>query len=317
MNKVLIFGINGFVGGYLTKEFLNYGYEVYGSSRVGETRQKNEYVSTYVCDLLDGDQVKNVISEVNPDIIVNLAGRSSVGISWRIPRNTIEVNVCGALNILEAVRTCDMDSKVMLIGSSEEYDISDTPINESMSIRATNPYGISKATLEGFATSYRERYGMDIFFVRAFNHTGIGQTDSFVIPSWCKQAAAISGSGAPGVMSIGNLDIVRDFSNVKDIVRAYRLILEHNDSKKIYNVGSGKATALKDIMEYLCSLSKQPIELSVNPKLIRPVENQYICCDRSELTKDTGWEPEYDIFDTVKEIFEHYEKIYIKGRSDM
>ncbi len=306
MKNVLIFGINGFVGSYLAAEFYANGYEVYGSSRIGGMKRIEKCAGMSICDLLDADQVKNVICEVNPEIIVNLAGRSSVGISWRIPKNTLEVNVCGALNILEAIRTCDLDCKVLMIGSSEEYDASDYALTEDSPLNATNPYGISKVTLEGFARMYRERYGMKVYFVRSFNHTGVGQTDSFVIPSWCKQAAQISVSGKPGVLNVGNLEIVRDFSNVKDVVKAYRLILEKTDGTNTYNVGSGQAISLKKILEYICKLSDQKIEIVVDPKLIRPVENSYICCDHTLLTEDTGWEPTYSIYDTTEEIFNYY-----------
>lgn len=305
MKKVLIFGINGFVGKYLSKEFLDNGYEVVGSSRMGQYPLK-DLSASYVCDILDSDQVKNVISETAPDIIVNLAGRSSVGISWRIPRNTVEVNVCGSLNILEAIRTCDMDCKVQLIGSSEEYDEAKVLLNESMPLKATNPYGISKMMLEHFAEIYRQHYGMKVYFVRAFNHTGIGQTDTFVIPSWCRQAAAISLSGRDGKMTVGNLEIIRDFSDVRDVVRAYRLIVESNKPEEVFNVGSGRALSLKEIIDYIRELSKQSIQLEMDTKLIRPIENSVICCDHSKITRMLGWEPEYDIFDTIKEIFEYY-----------
>lgn len=307
MKRALVFGVNGFVGKYLTREFLNNGYEVYGSSRMGQ-HPLNNISTTYICDILDADQVKNVISEVAPDIIINLAGRSSVGIFWRIPRNTVEVNVCGSLNILEALKTYDLDCKVLLVGSSEEYDKATVPISEYMPLKATNPYGISKMMLERFAEIYRQHYNMKIYFVRSFNHTGIGQTDTFVIPSWCRQAAEISESGSSGIMTVGNLDIIRDFSDVRDIVRAYRLIIESDDCEKVFNVGSGRAISLREIVEYIKSLSKQPIYLKTNSKLIRPIENDIIYCDRTQITKTLGWEPEYDIFDTIKEMFEYYEK---------
>lgn len=306
MKNILVFGINGFVGKYFAQEFYNNGYEIYGCSRIGNAASYDKCAEMRVCDLLDADQVKNVICEVNPDIIVNLAGRSSVGISWKIPRNTLEVNVCGALNILETVRSCDMDCKVLLIGSSEEYDISNTPIDESHSLKATNPYGISKLALESFAITYRERYGMPVYFVRAFNHTGIGQTDSFVIPSWCKQAAEISRSKKSGQLQVGNLEIIRDFSDVRDIVRAYRLILEKTDGKNVYNVGSGNGVKLRNILDYICGLSEQEITVTVNPKLIRPIENGYICCDNSLLRKDTGWTPEHNIYETIGDMFNYY-----------
>lgn len=307
MKKALIFGANGFVGKYLARELFSNGYDVYGATRRNPPEtSNNKFEATYVCDLLDYDQVKNVISIVVPDVVINLAGRSSVGISWRIPRNTIEVNVCGAINLLEAIRSCGIDCKVLMIGSSEEYDSSNCALHEDMRLSASNPYGISKLMLEQFITLYRNHYGMKLYYVRSFNHTGIGQTDSFVIPSWCRQAACISLSGEPGVMKVGNLDIARDFSDVRDVVRAYRMIIESDDYNQVYNVGSGKMFLLKDILSAITSLSDQPIEVVVDPKLIRPAENKIICCDNSLLKKRLGWAPQYSIFDSVNEIYNYF-----------
>ncbi|MBR6469946.1 MAG: GDP-mannose 4,6-dehydratase [Lachnospiraceae bacterium] len=304
MKKALVFGMDGFVGDHMARELTANGYEVYASSSHGN--KLNTYDGWYGCDLTDADQVKNVIAEVSPTHIVNLAGQSNVGISWKIPRRTVESNVCGPLNILEAIHQCELDCDVMMIGSSEEYGISDSDLSESDKLDASNPYGISKEMLEKFCFLYRERYKMRIHYVRSFNHTGIGQNDNFVIPSWCKQVAAISLSGRPGELSVGNLDIIRDFSNVKDIVRAYRLILESDDCNTVYNVGSGVGIPLRKILDYIVSLCEYPVEVKVDPKLIRPIENPRICCNSDLLKERLGWKPEYDIFRTVKEIYDFY-----------
>ncbi|WP_022761019.1 GDP-mannose 4,6-dehydratase [Butyrivibrio sp. AD3002] len=305
MKKVLIFGVGGFVGSHLATEFKNHGYDVYGSDRMS-VHAIPDVDGTFVCDLNDTDSVKSIIALVRPTHIVNLAAVSNVGISWKIPRTTVDVNVCGSLNILEAVKDLDLDIKVLLVGSSEEYDITYGAINEETRLQARNPYGISKIMLEQFATLYREHYDMKVFHVRAFNHTGLGQTDSFVIPSWCKQVADISKSGKPGVMRVGNLNVSRDFSNVKDIVRAYRLIIESEKYNEVYNVGSGQSVSLKDLLDYIIGLSSQPITVETEPKLVRKGENPVICCDHSKITKDLGWEPEYNIFDTAKEVYDYY-----------
>lgn len=306
MKKALIFGMDGFVGKYMADELIANGYEVYASSRNGN-REKT-YDGWYACDLNDFDQVKNVIAEVNPTHIVNLAGLSNVGISWRIPKLTIETNVCGAINIIEAVHQCDIESSILMIGSSEEYGISDTYLSEQNELNASNPYGISKMMLERFCEIYRQRYNMKLHYVRSFNHTGVGQNDNFVIPSWCKQVAAITKSHSPGNLWVGNLEIVRDFSNVKDVVNAYRLVIESDDSKLVYNVGSGKGVPLREILDHLVNLSDQEITVQTDPKLIRPIENPYICCNSDLLKKRLGWKPQYDIFETVEEIYAFYLK---------
>lgn len=306
MNKVLIFGIAGFVGSYLTKEFQNAGYQVFGSDICDEIKTENiEYIKA---DLLDYESVSSVIGRLEPDMIVNLAAVSSVGLSWRIPQTTVSVNVVGALNILESARQLETLPKVMFIGSSEEYETSDKPIDERVNLNANNPYGISKVTQERFAELYRERYGMQIYCVRPFNHTGIGQKDSFVLPSFCKQAAEIEKSGQPGVIKVGNLSARRDFSHVKDIVRAYRMILESDNCRTIYNVGSGTAYGLDEMLEFIISLCQQKITVEVDPDRFRPVDTPVICCDNSMIKNQLGWSPEFTIFDALKELFEDLKK---------
>lgn len=306
--KVLIFGCGGFVGKYLTDEFTSNGYEVTGSDiRVPEWAD-DQFIS---CDLLSAEDVKAVISKVMPDIIVNLAAISSVGQSWKMPQLTISVNVNGSLNILQAVGSCyDKDNmpKVMFIGSSEEYAPASAPVSEISPLDSNSPYGISKMTQESFAALYGREFGIAVYLVRAFNHTGVGQADTFVLPSWCKQAAEIDKSGKPGVMNVGNLKVRRDFSDVRDIVRAYRLIVEKGQPGKAYNVGSGVAHSLEDMLKTITSLSSQEITINVDPARIRPTDTPVICCDNSLIKAELGWAPEHDIFDTLKEMYENYRK---------
>jgi GDP-4-dehydro-6-deoxy-D-mannose reductase len=307
MSKVLIFGIGGFVGHYLAQEFLNAGYEVYGSD-VNQPAGLLDNVEFYKADLMNGENVLGLISSINPDMIINLAAISSVGASWGMPQTTIMVNVVGALNIMEAARKQEKKPKVMFIGSSEEYEVSDEPISEDTKLNANNPYGISKVTQESFAKLYREQYDIKVYCVRPFNHTGVGQRDSFVLPSFCKQAAEIEKSGRPGVIKVGNLAAKRDFSHVKDIVRAYRMIIENDDCSKIYNVGSGEAHGLDEMLDFIVGLSSQRIEVEVEPSRVRPVDTPVICCDRHLIEKELGWKPEYTVFDALKEMFDEYKK---------
>lgn len=305
MKKVLIFGAAGFVGGYLAEEFLTHGYAVCGSD-IADTAALPAGVTYHKGDLLSSDQVQALILAEQPDIIVNLAAISSVGASWSIPQTTVSVNVVGALNILEAARKCETAPRVLFVGSSEEYAATDSPMDESTPLNANNPYGISKMTQERFAALYRERYGMQVCCVRPFNHTGVGQRESFVLPSFCKQAAEIEKTGKPGVIKVGNLSAERDFSSVKDIVRAYRLIVERGDCTKVYNVGSGKAYSLRQMLEYIVSLCTVPVTVEVDPERFRPVDTPVVCCDHSAITEDLGWMPEYSIFDVLQEMFREF-----------
>lgn len=299
--KVLIFGASGFVGPYLAKEFEENGYEV-----VGTDIKETTVMPFRFADILDAGSVERVVRETSPDMIVNLAAISSVGQSWNIPQTTVSVNVIGALNILEAARRLEHSPKILFVGSSEEYEASDKPISEKNPLNANNPYGISKAAQERFAEVYRERFGMKIYCVRPFNHTGPGQSDSFVLPSFCKQVAEIEKSGRPGVIKVGNLSAKRDFSHVKDIVRAYRMILESGDCETVYNVGSGMAHGLDEMLDYILKFSRQEITVEIDPKRFRPVDTPVICCDNSLIREKLGWKPQLSVFDALREMVESY-----------
>lgn len=307
MRKALIFGMGGFVGPYLAKELTDHNCTVYGSDVVeGKNLQYCE--KFFPCNLLDEDAVEDVIRQVEPDWIVNLAAISSVGLSWKIPKKTMEVNVCGGLNILEAVRKLGLKSKILFIGSSEEYAISSEPMNEENPTIANNPYGISKATMETFSQIYNDKYGMEVCHVRSFNHTGVGQKDTFVLASWCKQVAEITKTGKAGVMHVGNLTVKRDFSDVRDMVRAYRMVLEKGDCKEVYNIGSGRAYALSELLDKITSFAPVDIKVEVDENLLRVADNSVICCDHSKITKELGWKPEYTIYDTLQGMYEEFLK---------
>ncbi|MFQ9650149.1 MAG: GDP-mannose 4,6-dehydratase [Enterocloster sp.] len=190
MKKILIFGCMGFVGKYLSEEFLKHGYQVYGSD-LSTNVVLNEAVKVQEADLLDAQRIEEVIRQCLPDYIVNLAAISSVALSWKIPRDTLNINVNGTLNILEAVRRNDIKCKILLIGSSEEYKKSNYPLSESCLLAPSNPYGVSKVMQEELARLYKTCYRLDIVCTRTFNHTGVGQPDRFVIPSFVKQIADI------------------------------------------------------------------------------------------------------------------------------
>jgi GDP-4-dehydro-6-deoxy-D-mannose reductase len=274
MKRVLIFGASGFVGHYLIDEFYNNGYEVFGSDLVDE--YKNPHCSYKKCDILSTEGVLQLISEVNPSYIVNLAAISSVGLSWKIPQKTIMVNTIGTVNVLEAVKAVDTSIKVLIIGSSEEYKQKDTPLTTNDPLDGNNPYGISKIMQERMASIYSSRYGIRIIFTRSFNHTGPGQKDTFVIPSFCHQVAMIEKSGKSGIIKVGNLSAIRDISDVRDVVHVYRLLVEEYDTG-VFNVGSGKAESIGDILKIIISFSNQKINVVQNQDLFRFVDTPFIC----------------------------------------
>ena len=286
--SVLIFGISGFVGNYLAEEFYLNNYKVYGSDLFKGERMQ-DYVSFAASDIRDPNEIAAIIKDICPTYIVNLAAVSSVAQSWDIPQKTLEINVIGTLNILEGIRQHSPDTRLLLVGSSEEYAPLNTPINENGLINGASPYAISKATQEKIGEIYYGRYGINVFYVRAFNHTGIGQKDNFVIPSWCRQVAAIKKRGSDfNVITVGNLHVKRDFSDVRDIARGYRLVLERGTPNQVYNIGSGKVYELKELLNYIISLSDMPIEVRIDNHLIRPNEPASIWCD-NHLIKKRAW----------------------------
>ncbi len=300
--KVLITGSGGFVGKYLIEEFKSNGYQVIACD-IKKNESISNDISYFDMDILDKSRVEEVLKETMPDYLVNLAAISSVGLSWKMPQKTMEVNIVGTLNILESVKNIVPDCKVLLIGSSEEYVQKNTKLKEDDILDASNPYGISKIAAENIAKMYVRRYGMKIVCTRSFNHTGVGQLDTFAIPSFCKQVAEIEKSGAPGEIHVGNLSAYRDFSSVKDVVYVYRKLLEENMEELVYNVGSGISYQMEELLKYIVSLSSQDIKIIVDSEKLRGIDTPYICADNSKVSK---YFKGTDIKDTIKEMYEYF-----------
>ncbi len=302
MKKILITGACGFVGKYLINEFLNDEYEILACD-INNNGKLPSNVKYAQMNILDNEQVNKVIKDFMPNYLINLAAVSSVGLSWKMPQKTIEVNVIGTLNILEAIKNNCINCKILLVGSSEEYAIKNEPLTEESNINANNPYGISKIAQENFAKMYIEKYGMKIVCTRSFNHTGIGQQDNFVIPSFCKQVAEIEKSGKDGTIYVGNLSAYRDISDVEDIVKVYKALLEKENPELVYNVGSGKAYKIEELLNYIISLSRKKINIEIDKEKYRDIDTPYICCDN---TKIKEYFKGTDIKETIKRMYEYY-----------
>ena len=309
MTTALVLGANGFVGPWLTRELMAHGCFVCASDVQLGPCALLECDSYQKANLLDPSSLSDLLSAIQPDQVYNLAAVSSVGQSWRNPALTMRVNVEGVVNLLQACRCLDPMPKVLLVGSSEEYAPSEEPLTEISPIAANNPYGISKEAQGRIADMYYHEYGMPIYRVRAFNHTGPGQASSFVLPSWCKQVAEIEKTGRPGTIRVGNLRVVRDFSDVRDIVRAYRLFMESDYAGQVINVGSGKALDLHLILDKLLEFPSVEVDVKEDQSLFRPSDNPVIQCDHSVATKLLGWVPSRSILDTLGEMY----RIYLKG----
>lgn len=300
--KALITGAAGFVGVYLAKEL-----EQNGVTAVGMDLTDAEITA----NLLNAQDVLNIIEQVAPDYVFHLAGQSSVGQSWKDPQKTVEINVLGTLNLLDAIRDIRRDIRVVVVGSSDEYGRvkpQDCPITESMELNPVNPYAVSKVTQEQLALLYQKAYNLDVVATRSFNHTGPGQKTGFVIPDFASQISDMEKSNQHE-MYVGNLEAKRDFSDVRDIVHAYYLLACEGKSGEVYNVGSGTSYRISDILGKLVNMSDISIEVKIDQGKFRPIDLPVIQSDITKLLNETGYEPCYSIDDTLRDTLDYWRKV--------
>lgn len=291
----LVVGAGGFVGGYLVKELESAEHKVVAAD-IPEV------------NLLNRESVENLVKKVKPDYVANLAAISSVGMSWKDPVATMQVNVVGSLNLLDAITKYVPKAKTLLVGSAEEYAPKDFPLNEACDREASSPYGISKIAQENFAELYRKKYGAQIVCTRSFNHTGVGQKTTFALPSFVKQVADIENSKQSGVIKVGNLNAWRDFSDVRDVVHVYRMLLENKTVYDVYNVGSGIAHKIGDLLDVIIGFASVKIEIVQDSEKMRPIDIPYQCCDNSRIT-ECGYWMGTPIEETLKWMFNHQRKV--------
>ncbi|MCM1507457.1 MAG: GDP-mannose 4,6-dehydratase [Ruminococcus flavefaciens] len=305
--KALIIGAGGFAGGYLIHELNNSGWKVHATHLPNETI--NISCFKHVLDVLDTSGVKNLIGEVKPDIIYHLAAQSSVAVSWKKPQLTAEINIIGSINVMEALP----DSvRLVLIGSGEEYGFireNACPIKENEPLNPANIYAVSKVCAGMIGRIYHRAYNKDIIIVRAFNHSGAGQSATFVISDFCRQIAEIERGLRPPEICTGNLSAQRDFTDVRDIARAYRLLGEKGISGKMYNVGRGKAVSIEYILDTAMGLSKTDIAHRLDPNRLRASDIPIIEPDVSEIFNDTGWLAEISVEKTISDTLDYWRKI--------
>lgn len=304
MKKALITGSQGFVGPYLCQELEANGYAVTGLDRRGGA-------GTIAADLLDEARVRQVIAELAPDAVFHLAGQASVAQSWQIPQKTVELNVVAAINLMEAVRESAPTCRLVMVGSSDQYGVlgaAGRQVDETMDMSPQTPYAVSKKAQEEMARVYVRAYGMNICMTRSFNHGGAGQAKGFLITDFASGIVAVERGEAP-CLRVGNLTAHRDFTHVRDVVRAYRLIAEKGRQGEVYNVGSGTTHSAQEILDLLCSMAKCPIPVEQDPAKMRPSDTPVICCDHSKLSQDTGWQPEESLDTILRETLTYYRNL--------
>ena len=302
--KALITGISGFAGKHLAACLNEKGYEVHGVDRSGADVKGS---TVYVCDVLDREKLGSIVSRVRPEAIFHLAAFSSVRKSFSEPELTGRINVDGTISLLDAAVACGTDPVVLAVSSLQVYGNPDeVPIKETTEIRPENPYGESKARQEKACLDYFRNKNLKVIIARSFNHTGTGQSTDFVWPSFAKQIAEIE-KGKRDVLKAGNLDVERDFSDVRDVVRAYELAVNKCRPGEAYNVCSGKALNVGKMLERLKSFSTADVKVVVDPDRVRK-EPAAVYGDNSKLSGETGWKPEIPFGNTLRELLEYWRK---------
>lgn len=300
----LITGSEGFVGKYLRRELETHDYAVTGLDlQTGD--------GVIAADLLNAEAVRRIVEELRPDAVFHLAGQANVAKSWAIPQKTVELNVVAAINLMEAVRKSNLPCRVVMVGSSDQYGHlgeAGQCVSENLELKPQSPYAVSKKAQEDMAKVYCRAYGMNICMTRSFNHGGPGQQKGFLISDFASGIVAVE-RGEAACLKVGNLAARRDFTHVRDVVRAYRLIAEKGQVGEVYNVGSGITYSAQEILQKLCALAQCPIPVKRDPALMRPSDTPVICCDNSKLTNHTGWRPKFSMDEILDEVINSWRNI--------
>lgn len=342
--RVLITGITGMAGSHLAEYLLGHsGIEIYGTYRwrskmdnlhdlasqgklnfiaeggninscntlacLIEEQARTDRVNLIEADMADASSMRKLITAVKPDRIFHLAAQSYVPASWNAPAETLQINIIGQVNIFEAVREAGIDPLIHVAGSSEEYGLvypDEVPIKETNPLRPLSPYAVSKVAQEMLAWQYHRSFGLKTVVTRGFNHTGPRRGHVFVTSSFAKQIAEIEKGLRPPVLHVGDLSSKRDWSDVRDIVRAYWLALERGVPGEVYNVGSGVAYSVKEMLDKLLGLTHVAIDVRQDPARFRPSDVKMLCADCTKFRTQTGWEPKIPFEQTLKDLLDYW-----------
>ncbi len=313
--RALITGITGFAGSHLADYLLaeQSDVEIFGiyrwRSRMENIDHLDGKINLLECDLRDAAAVHGVLAEVRPDYIFHLAAQSFVPASWRAPSDTLTTNIIGQTNLFEAVRMLELDPVIQIAGSSEEYGLvlpDEVPIKETNPLRPLSPYAVSKVGQDLLAYQYFKSYGLKTIRTRGFNHTGPRRGEVFVTSNFAKQIASIEAGLQEPVIRVGNLDAQRDFTDVRDMVRAYWLAVTKAKPGEVYNVASGKAVTIGELLDQLLALSETKVEVQVDPERLRPSDVEILLGDFSKFKADTGWEPLIPLEQTLRDTLDFW-----------
>lgn len=313
--KVFITGATGFVGSHLIDFLLRMdGVQIFAARRRRSDMSLVEQVGSRVnwveMDVTDAHSVLTAIRDVEPDRIFHLAAQSFVPTSWKALQETVMTNVIGTVNLLEACRTIGLGARIHVAGSSEEYGLvrpEEVPITERNPLRPLSPYGVSKVAADLLGQQYYHSYGLAVVVTRAFNHTGPRRGEVFVSSNFAKQIAEIEAGLREPTIRVGNLESKRDFTDVRDIVRAYWLALDRGRPGHVYNVCSGNAMTIRELLEILIDLSRvTEIRVECDPQRMRPSDVPLLQGDYSLFHEETGWRPEIPLRKTLEDLLNYW-----------
>ena len=313
MDKALITGITGFAGSHLAELLLKEGLEVYGTyrwrSKTENIDKIRDHITLINADIRDSTSISAVIRTVKPRYIFHLAAQSYVPQSWNAPAETLFTNVIGTSNLLEAVRKESMDSSVQIAGSSEEYGLvypHEVPITENNPLRPLSPYGVSKVSTDHLGWQYCHSYDMSIVVTRAFNHSGPRRGEVFATSNFAKQIAQIEKGITPSIIHVGNLEAKRDWTDVRDTVRAYWLAIRNCQPGESYNICTGISWSIREMLDILLSYSDCRVGIVHDDERMRPSDVPVLLGDCSKLKLATKWEPLIPFEQTMLDLLNYW-----------
>jgi GDP-4-dehydro-6-deoxy-D-mannose reductase len=312
--RVLITGVTGFAGSHLADMLIDRGgFDVHCTTRWRSRTENIEHlegkIKLHECDLRDASSTLALIETVRPEYIFHLAAQSFVPASWSAPSESLTTNVIGQVNIFEAVRKIDLKCRIQIACSSEEYGMvheDEVPIKEDNPLRPLSPYAVSKVGQDLLGYQYFMSYGMDVVRTRGFNHTGPRRGPVFVCSDFAKQIVDIEKGKKDPVLHVGNLDAKRDFTDVRDTVRAYLLALEKGKPGEVYNICQEKCWTIRETLDMLISMSDADISVELDESRLRPSDVPILLGDCSRFRNDTGWKPEIPFETTLKDILDYW-----------
>jgi len=315
--RVLITGATGFVGGHIIRALEEEGpltFEISGTTYPDPSSSSTKL--SYL-DLRSEEDVIKLVGEVRPDWVFHLAAISNVRRSWQMRSETIETNVLGTQNVLEAVRQTAPAARVLFVSSSDVYGFGASPtgvLKEDASLQIVSPYGYSKAAGEMLCGFYGKIENIDIVIARPFPHTGPGQTEDFVCSDWARQVAQIERGDIAPILKVGNLDVRRDFCDVRDVVKAYILLLRKGRRGEIYNVCSGTAIALREVLDFLIkeASGKTPISVEVDAAKLRKTDVPFLIGSNRRISDETGWSPRISMDQTLHDILAFWRERFLR-----